>query len=657
MPERIPFLKGWLDIFSQSLLLTVLLLPATGVLYPCFMLWPEGSNGFWNNRPAFVMTGVLPLALAILSLHLLGSWRWFLTHRTSKHPFRNFALERHLAAVALGTALAGGGFQLALSGGLPGACAAYVAGLLIAALVWRGEFKQLLKPGLTLAVSGLWALCQGLGLYYSSQAPLSAGLLLLLGLALLPLVAAGPAPVEAPADPALARPWPWLRLAAASCLGLMLLSGSYLWLKRELAGQQQQLTRQSASQRERLLLERPVLRGRPVAGNGFEGYWTIVGNDCNLNGRQSPVRIPDAEGDRVRTMFDLETGVLVPDPELLERYGPQLDSLQLAAQHGYMQYPFPSYSRSCGEAMPLPDLGRMQDMTLLQLARGLAECNLGACAAGTRQMLDAARILQDLPVYGQVVPMMVAYKLERILVSSLGTRVQPQDLTAAEWRDLLREWRALLAAEEGLFAPVLGQEMLLAQQFLLEMVPEGLAGLPEAPFNYLIQLAMFPSLQKGLPELRDLTVQARDYLALPVHQAVPWIRLIETQKSLARHNPFINNVLIDVVLAIQRYRQHQVILRGFYQHLALQAYAASHGSYPTQLQALVPAWLPALPQDPYTGRPFVYRRDADGFQLYSVGENLRDDGGDGFYGHFVHSPDCSSEELVFAPIAPERCRK
>ncbi|HEY9839145.1 MAG TPA: hypothetical protein V6D23_01720, partial [Candidatus Obscuribacterales bacterium] len=377
----------------------------------------------------------------------------------------------------------------------------------------------------------------------------------------------------------------------------------------------------------------------------------------NLSGRQSPVQIPNAEGDRVRTMFDLETGVLVPDPELLERYRPQLDSLQQAAQHGYMQYPFPSYSRHCGEEMPLPDLGRMQDMTLLQLARGLAECNLGACAAGTRQMLDAARILQDLPVYGQIVPMMVAYKLERILVSSLGTRVQPQDLTAAEWQDLLREWRTLLAAEDGLFAPVLGQEMLLAQEFMFEMVPEGLVRLPEAPLDYLLQLAIFPSLYQGLPELRDLTVQARDYLALSVHQPGPWIRLIETQKSLAKRNPFINNVLIDVVLAIQRYHQHQVILRGFYQHLALQAYAASHGGYPAQLQALVPTWLPALPEDPYTGRPFVYRRDANGFQLYSVGENQRDDGGDGFYGHFVHSSGCSGEELVFAPIAPERCRK
>jgi hypothetical protein len=61
----------------------------------------------------------------------------------------------------------------------------------------------------------------------------------------------------------------------------------------------------------------------------------------------------------------------------------------------------------------------------------------------------------------------------------------------------------------------------------------------------------------------------------------------------------------------------------------LAAYHANHGAYPESLAALAPGDLPSVPQDPYSGKNFVYRRVADGYQLYSVGHNLTDDGGRG----------------------------
>jgi len=34
-----------------------------------------------------------------------------------------------------------------------------------------------------------------------------------------------------------------------------------------------------------------------------------------------------------------------------------------------------------------------------------------------------------------------------------------------------------------------------------------------------------------------------------------------------------------------------------------------------------------LPTDPFSGKPFVYRREGAGFLIYSWGPNLKDDGG------------------------------
>ena len=60
---------------------------------------------------------------------------------------------------------------------------------------------------------------------------------------------------------------------------------------------------------------------------------------------------------------------------------------------------------------------------------------------------------------------------------------------------------------------------------------------------------------------------------------------------------------------------------------ALAVYRAENGSYPEKLDALVPAVLPALPVDLFHGKSYIYRRDGEGYLLYSVGANGADDGG------------------------------
>ena len=60
---------------------------------------------------------------------------------------------------------------------------------------------------------------------------------------------------------------------------------------------------------------------------------------------------------------------------------------------------------------------------------------------------------------------------------------------------------------------------------------------------------------------------------------------------------------------------------------ALAVYRAEHGAYPDKLDDLVPSVLESLPVDLYNSKPFVYKRDGDGYLLYSLGGNGSDDGG------------------------------
>ena len=59
--------------------------------------------------------------------------------------------------------------------------------------------------------------------------------------------------------------------------------------------------------------------------------------------------------------------------------------------------------------------------------------------------------------------------------------------------------------------------------------------------------------------------------------------------------------------------------------LALRAYELAHGKLPSDLNTLVPEFLDAVPADDFDGQPLRYAPDRK--IVYSVGQNLKDDGG------------------------------
>lgn len=79
-------------------------------------------------------------------------------------------------------------------------------------------------------------------------------------------------------------------------------------------------------------------------------------------------------------------------------------------------------------------------------------------------------------------------------------------------------------------------------------------------------------------------------------------------------------------------------------------YHDKNKAWPDSLDKLpgVPA---AAKTDPFSGKPFIYRRDGDGFTLYSVGTNTRDDGGN-------HDPKFGEKtgdgDYVFWPVQKDR---
>jgi len=77
---------------------------------------------------------------------------------------------------------------------------------------------------------------------------------------------------------------------------------------------------------------------------------------------------------------------------------------------------------------------------------------------------------------------------------------------------------------------------------------------------------------------------------------------------------------------IERKSKSEVSLHATRLLIALKAYKLDHGELPDTLDTLVPDYINAVPLDDFDGKPMRYDRGQR--IIYSVGENLEDDGGD-----------------------------
>jgi hypothetical protein len=61
--------------------------------------------------------------------------------------------------------------------------------------------------------------------------------------------------------------------------------------------------------------------------------------------------------------------------------------------------------------------------------------------------------------------------------------------------------------------------------------------------------------------------------------------------------------------------------------IAAQGYLSETGNLPNSLADLTPAWLPAVPNDPFGEGPLQSKLKPDALVIYSLGPDTRDDSG------------------------------
>ncbi|HTU19512.1 MAG TPA: hypothetical protein VMG10_15735 [Gemmataceae bacterium] len=132
-------------------------------------------------------------------------------------------------------------------------------------------------------------------------------------------------------------------------------------------------------------------------------------------------------------------------------------------------------------------------------------------------------------------------------------------------------------------------------------------------------------LNKLETELKELKVKTQKSMG-------SLFAILPTKRNREMIGEQVGNILISLLLpAVSKVQaahdRCEQLQTNLYVAFALAAYQHDHNRYPKELEALAPKYLDRIPNDTFSGKPLIYRPAANGYLLYSLGVNGRDEEG------------------------------
>jgi len=231
-------------------------------------------------------------------------------------------------------------------------------------------------------------------------------------------------------------------------------------------------------------------------------------------------------------------------------------------------------------------------------------------------------------------PVMVS-QLVRIAVGGVSTdlfrRLLPQvEFSDADLQRLSEDYRAT-RYNEGFRRSLLGERTVGIQAFRNPAGDEAVGGELPHPLlglnpnedlcQYLALMEkMLAAAQKPTPQARKDLGQVKQDLAAVSSSPLSRIRY-----------PLTTLLLPALDAALEAAARGNGLNDSAITAIAIERYRRDRGQIPDDLQQLVPDFLPAVPTDPYDGKPIRYVVKEDEYLIYCIGRDDVDDGGQGEY--------------------------
>jgi len=285
------------------------------------------------------------------------------------------------------------------------------------------------------------------------------------------------------------------------------------------------------------------------------------------------------------------------------------------------------------------DFGGFEEEAQMSAANELPVTGLGALAclradlAAVRRDGDAAAAALVPCVGLQRTLIRTAYRAghaTRVLGSLriLFRHTQPADASLVTLQRAFETW-----PDED----VVLRDLLQDRARLIDASEDGLRGSVPPVVRILFHPFMLRSVRRGIASFEPFIAIARR------PWSVRWQAAAEIERGYARMMPPSRRGLLARLtdplpigfagMALGRAGQELAARRLAIAVIAIERFRRAHGgALPASLDALAPALIPAVPEDPFSGAPLLYRHDEEGYVVYSVDVNRGDEGG-ALYGH------------------------
>ena len=258
--------------------------------------------------------------------------------------------------------------------------------------------------------------------------------------------------------------------------------------------------------------------------------------------------------------------------------------------------------------------------SLVYASRGRREAARGSVEAG----LKLGRSLAKEPL---MTALMVRETLDRAAVRALERTLNLTPLSDAGLKGLGR----LLEETDGLASctrPLVGDAIVM-DDWMRRLDGKSVKAMAQAtkrgwPAHWLYVLAGGRDLDRAF-YLRTMGTTIEVYRRYPTRPSKAEKELTRRVGPVPRYCLMSKAALLKVHFIVLARRLAAV--RTARAALAVERFRLERGRRPATLRELVPAFLKALPLDPFTDKPLIYRKLTKGFVVYSIGLNAKDDGG------------------------------
>ncbi|MBI3876089.1 MAG: hypothetical protein HY300_09075 [Verrucomicrobia bacterium] len=323
----------------------------------------------------------------------------------------------------------------------------------------------------------------------------------------------------------------------------------------------------------------------------------------------------------------------------MSKFDKEMDELRTASLRPHSR--FPIHYEDNFSAL-LPHLAVLKKFAVVARLRALAELELGHNDAAFADVQFCLRLADTM----KTEPLLIS---SLVRIAELEIALQPiwEGLARHRWSeaqlieldrqlasvDLLAEYQRSIRGERNLGLE--GIEMMRkAPRFMAAVLDdESGSGSGNAAFFLLTPGGWFEHNKVAIAGMyQDLllpTVDAKTQRIDPSQMRANTLKANEMFNGFHPYRILAKLLLPALEKASEKFARMQTAVNEARIACALERYRLKRGEFPEKLDALVPDFMARVPHDIINGEPLHYRRTSDGqFVLYSVGWNMKDDGGE-----------------------------